>query len=328
MRVSNQSQASVARFAPNNTKPLSLDTKQDAGRSNSSKAPKQSSFNLNSLKGGDFIKSLQSTLKPNGQNQVHEEALQAGVVRSILDQAFPEAGKAFSTKLDALSASGMPLEDSVKASLKSLVGEGLLNESDANLINGVSFRASQLDSNLDSLYDDKGGKGDTTIAVDTIENALMKASEVISSMQEQKLSMSPRELSAPSNSISTNNSLDTSSGASTSGSKPSSVGSSSPGSRNGFLWKPVSDSNGKLAVLLPSNLAGKVETTEIYADLPSNGGTPLDKGRFSGNANGSRDHFRFSKPGGAYPDGAYVVATLKDGSQLTFQIKDSSERNN
>lgn len=53
-----------------------------------------------------------------------------------------------------------------------------------------------------------------------------------------------------------------------------------------FLWKPISDSTGKLAVLVPA------------------GGGPVtvngERGSYGGNGNGGRDHYRFSKPGGAY----------------------------
>lgn len=58
----------------------------------------------------------------------------------------------------------------------------------------------------------------------------------------------------------------------------------------GFLWKPISDSTGKLAVLVP-------ERTRSSCIV--NG----ESGAWGGIGNGSRAHYRFSKPGGAYPDG-------------------------
>jgi hypothetical protein len=67
----------------------------------------------------------------------------------------------------------------------------------------------------------------------------------------------------------------------------------------GFLWKPVSESTGKLVVLLPNNIRGGRVTV-----------IKPDNTRVSGNmtiiANGGREHFRFSEPGSAFPPGSRV----------------------
>lgn len=67
----------------------------------------------------------------------------------------------------------------------------------------------------------------------------------------------------------------------------------------GFLWKPVSESTGKLVVLLPKNIRGGRVTV-----------IKPDNTRVSGNmtiiANGGREHFRFSEPGSAFPAGSRV----------------------
>lgn len=62
-----------------------------------------------------------------------------------------------------------------------------------------------------------------------------------------------------------------------------------PGAPQGFLWKPVSDSTGTLAVLVPENGG--------HGGCIVNG----DSGKFTGTGNGGRAHYRFGKPGGAYP---------------------------
>ncbi len=99
-------------------------------------------------------------------------------------------------------------------------------------------------------------------------------------------------------------------------------------SRSGFLWKPVSENNGKLVILLPQSLTGKVQSTSIHSSLPPGSTNMIESGKFSGDThNGNRAHFRFSKPGDSYPDNAYVVAQLKDGTYTTFQINDSGRRN-
>lgn len=99
-------------------------------------------------------------------------------------------------------------------------------------------------------------------------------------------------------------------------------------SRNGFLWKPQSENDGKLVVLLPPQLTGKVQSASIHSSLPPDSNNQIEGGRFSGDThNGGRSHFRFSKSGASYPDNAYVVAQLKDGTFTSFQIKNSGSRN-
>jgi hypothetical protein len=90
-----------------------------------------------------------------------------------------------------------------------------------------------------------------------------------------------------------------------------------------FLWKPKSDKDGKLAILLPKGLTGKVKGVKI---LSPDGSQVLGKGKNSGVGNGDREHFRFSKAGGQFPDGAMVVITLKDGSERTVTIKETNDR--
>lgn len=84
----------------------------------------------------------------------------------------------------------------------------------------------------------------------------------------------------------------------------------------GFLWKPISDSTGKLAILLPSGLTGKVRGVSILG--PDS--RVIEAGRNGGVGNGGREHFRFSKPGGTYPAGSIVAITLNDGSVQRIKI--------
>jgi hypothetical protein len=88
-----------------------------------------------------------------------------------------------------------------------------------------------------------------------------------------------------------------------------------------FLWKPQSDKDGKLAILLPSPLVGKVDSVSVVSPNGSS-----QKGSYAGVGNGSREHFRFTKPGGDFQDGSKVVITMKDGSLKEVSISDSSAR--
>jgi hypothetical protein len=90
-----------------------------------------------------------------------------------------------------------------------------------------------------------------------------------------------------------------------------------------FLWKPVSEKDGKLAVLIPASLSDRVQEVAI---LSPDKKKVLQKGRFSGIGNGDRAHFRFSKPGGQFPDGAIVWIKLKDGTSRHVVINNSESR--
>lgn len=63
----------------------------------------------------------------------------------------------------------------------------------------------------------------------------------------------------------------------------------------GSLWKPVSDSTGKLAILYPSGLGRgcSVNGDSSFAD--------------GGIGNGNRQHYRGPKPGGSYPADTIVI---------------------
>jgi hypothetical protein len=100
-------------------------------------------------------------------------------------------------------------------------------------------------------------------------------------------------------------------------------GGHSEAGSSGFLFKPVSDSDGKLAVLLPSQLAGLVKAVTLVGP----NGEILEKGRYTGNGNGGRDHFRFSKTGGSYPDGLSVQVTMMNDEIVRYIIGETSERN-
>ena len=91
----------------------------------------------------------------------------------------------------------------------------------------------------------------------------------------------------------------------------------------GFLWKPVSDKNAKLAILLPPGLSGQVAEVVI---LSPDGKRTLQRGKYSGVGNGDREHYRFSKAGGEFPDGSIVVIKLKDGTTKHMVIKETSAR--
>ena len=94
------------------------------------------------------------------------------------------------------------------------------------------------------------------------------------------------------------------------------------GVSNEFLWKPSSEKDGKLVVLLPAELTGKVRGIEIKGPE----GRTLEGGKFAGVHNGGREHFRFSQPGASFPAGSQVHIHLRDGNTRTINIANPGSR--
>lgn len=94
----------------------------------------------------------------------------------------------------------------------------------------------------------------------------------------------------------------------------------------GFLWKPVSESNGRLVVLFPPEFTGIVQSGEVHNRFPPKSSSLMDTGNYGGVHNGGRAHFRFSKPGGAYGGNVFAVAVLSDGRRVGFPIANGAAR--
>lgn len=91
---------------------------------------------------------------------------------------------------------------------------------------------------------------------------------------------------------------------------------------SGFLWKPISDGDGKLAVITPHQF----EFSDVFVEWqkPKRQGTSLEKGRYIGRGNGNRQAFRFTKRGRAYPNAKVICTGV--GVRKEFDIPDSSKR--
>jgi len=91
-----------------------------------------------------------------------------------------------------------------------------------------------------------------------------------------------------------------------------------------FLWKPTSERDGRLAVLLPSDFGGR-NVSNVYIVGPQ--GNILESGKDFGPSNGNRPTYRFSGAGGAYPAGSRVVTQFADGGGASFGIGNPGGRN-
>lgn len=90
----------------------------------------------------------------------------------------------------------------------------------------------------------------------------------------------------------------------------------------GFLWKPVSDGDGKLVVLAPAGLTGQISGSNV---LRANG-SRIEAGRYTGVHNGGREHFRYNRPGRDYPAGCILELVLRSGDRRHYVIPRPGER--
>jgi hypothetical protein len=256
-----------------------------------------------------FDVTLKGLMKPDGANKVSEEDLFSALIQErIKKEKGEDALKAFqellaTTKQSMTKPDGyVPVEDATKAALLSFQNSGKVSAEQADEMYSQAFAAAQLDGNAEALFDNRGGPNDPTIAVATMEQALMGSRVKIEKFDSGAEKAPLRSLLEPS-------------------SGKSALTGVTPGS-DGFLWKPESEKDKKLVVLLPPRLSGMVANVRLMG--PS--GEEIETGRYSGNGNGGREHFRFSRAGGSYPDGLTVEVKHSNGETVRFGIGETSAR--
>jgi len=276
---------------------------------------------LNKIDSDSFLSFMKEALGGYGKEQVSEEEIFASLLEQRLGDSSPEAAAFFTSarqqQINSLRrADGyVNMEEASIRALRSAVEEGHIEAEEAEKIFGEAFMGAQLDNNLEELWDDRGSASDPTIAVAAVEEALLKLEMFVESLKNGD-EFKSRSLD-----------LSSTGSASASGHSSSSIQSSSSGTKSGFLWKPVSESDNKLVVLLPQALRGLIDKVEIHSSLPPSEGTRIAEGRFAGDTmNGNRPHFRFDKPGSSYGQDVHVVAYKDDGTVLHWDINDGGRR--
>ena len=271
------------------------------------------------ISNSDFAKELGEILHSHDGTNVSEEELFSALVGHQLkklkgDEAFDK----YSSMLGAEAGqAGSSFEEQSISALIKLSDSGELSEIEASKIYSEAFTAAQLDSDSEHLFDHIGGGSDSTKATETIAQGIQKAENIMKLLESG-------ELASPAISIREGESraraafslIGNQFGAKSSSSNHTTDGSGS------FLYKPESDSDGNLVVLSNSSFSDQATSARIVKD-----GAILDEGRWGGIGNGNRAHFRFSKPGSAYPDNLTIEFVLKDGSIKAFEIAESAERN-
>ncbi|MEZ4754766.1 MAG: hypothetical protein R3A13_10745 [Bdellovibrionota bacterium] len=271
---------------------------------------------------GGFEKMMKQLLSPDAANNVNEEELFSAVIRErLVDLKGEEAGTKYGELLEEHKASMtradgyIPVEKAAKAALSDMVEAGELTVEEGDSVYSESFSASQLDDNLNALFDGRGSGEDGTVAVQSLEAALEAARLMVEKFASGEEVAPERSLSEGENGGGTAKSGDITGGEKTP------TGNTFDGAE-GFLWKPESESNGNLVVLLPTEFNDMVSSVVLTHEDKI-----LEEGSFAGNEhNGARGHYRFNKAGGEYPDGLKVEVRFDDGTIVKYDIPDPSER--
>ncbi len=262
----------------------------------------------------------------DSQTKLSEQDIYAAQVYSKLSKQSPQAAKRFSELLPtAITQAKKSGSDNVMLNasnkvLDELVKEGLISNTTSSDIKTQAFSDSQIDSDSKTLQASSSGMSleeilqyllkntDASLEeIDALKSALGKVT------QAKKVSQAASASGAKSMSSATT--------AGSVGNKGLSLVDGAPS--NTFLWKPVSDSTGKLAILLPASMTGKAASISV---LSPDGKSTLATGRFSGVGNGQRQHYRFDQPGSNFPDGAIVRITMQDGTTKDIKITETSAR--
>lgn len=280
--------------------------------------------------GDAFASFMRTALGGAGKTEVNEEELFAALIEERLNAASPEAAETFRAEqtkyLNSLRrADGyVSVEEAAVKALESTVASGAIDLETAEQINGQAFAAAQLDDDASALFDSFGSENDSTVAVSSMEAALLASRTMMEEIEAGTTSVASRSLDAPlTTTVGGSGAAD---GAAGSGG-PAPSGSQELDGSGGFLWKPVSEGDGKLVVLLPTSLRDMLERVEIHSALPPDASTLLEEGRFTGDEhNGNRPHYRFDKPGAEYGSNINIVAYKTDGEMVTWPISNGADR--
>jgi hypothetical protein len=275
----------------------------------SASLPTASSSTVNQTSTGgesEFQQLLQTMLQADSNGKVNEEQLFSAIINerltSNVGEDAAERYRQLFTEMqeDMTRADGyVPVEAAANQALNGLVAEGVISGEEAGTIQGQAFTAAQLDDKMGTLYDSQG----STVAVMLVNLALETAESTLNELDD--------------GTISANSSQDDVEGA---GESAETQGTFIGG--DGFLYKPVSESNGNLVILLPAYMQGEVTSVEL---LDSEGNS-IESGDSSGPYEDGRPLFRFNDAGSGYPDNMTVQVQLASGEVKEYTIPDSAKR--
>lgn len=253
-----------------------------------------------------FQDTLSSILEPDEKGNVNEEQLFAAIIEErLITQAGKSPANTFSELYEKYQQElqwengYVPLENAAEKALGGLVEEGILDQKDADDLHSLAFQAAQLDDDKTHLYDSMG----STMAVMFVNLAIEAAEEEINAIASGAVRLNSQTT------------------------EPANAGEKAHNQKgfvggNGFLYKPISEGNGNLVILLPSKMAGNIESVELL----NSRGNALEQGDSFDLYDDGRPVFRFNKVGADYPDNLTVRINLESGGSSDYFIEDSSLR--
>jgi hypothetical protein len=307
-----------------------------------------------------FEQIIRSFIAPDADNNTNEEELFAAVVGERIQHV--KGGdvrdiytQLFNAELEISKATdgSLSYEDASRAALQDMVAGKYLSDTEATKIHGEAFAAAQLDDNHDLLFDGKGGEGDATIAVQSMEAALITAKLMLNQFDSGVKSADPMSLigstrgfdlatlralapTAPPTLVEEEVPLEEEEiplaepkrkhpkDADLSAETIEPNGTRIDG-RGGYVYRPESRKDGNLVVVMNEEFQDKIKKVVIRDAA----GNEIESGSFDGVGHRGRSRFRFSKRGEEYGEDITVEFRMKGGEgSKKLKIKNSGEEHN
>lgn len=270
----------------------------------------------------------------SNKQRLSEQQFYAAHIYQQLKEKDPELAKQFSNKFkdafEDLRADGRGNKwfFAADAAMRDLVKSDLLSRKEQSKISQIAFGKAQCNgdnselSGSRTLTIDKGVHAEKFNQIASGESLQRWKSSAINSIKSKPMQSDPIKSppvgSQPSAEISPPNQVNPTN--QTAGTLAPDAPRNAP---EGFLWKPRSDSDGRLVVLLPSQFLGRVAKVEVVS---ADGSKVLATGRYAGIGNGVRLHFRFDRSGSNFPNNVILQVTLTDGQIGGVRIPNPSSR--
>jgi hypothetical protein len=312
----------------------------------------------------EFAALLQELIGPS--KEVSEEQLFAGLLQErIISSKGLEAGTQYRNLLEeqkrihTYAEGNIGYEEAANAALAAFVRSGALTQAEADTLHAQSFGAAQLDDNKYTLWDGHGTDNDPTVAVGSLEKALVSAksqldlyqqglavpltaasatdlSKVVKNETTGAHAVSPlANLASAANSQVATGNKEVASTTEHAKKEEEQLAEEEKKAeaekakeaenpvRRGLSFRPRSVADDNVIVRLPENLANKIRDVRI-TDVAGN---ILEVARADGPGKAdSRERFRFSKPGDGYPAEIRVEAQLENGATRSWKVQDAKER--